>query len=282
MILIVPNTGSSTTSTICNKFFEGPTDLFELQCFNFHDTLRLNYTLDTINVIKLIKNDLHTLDALSFPPSETVKVVYLNANEIDKIEEKTFKVFPNLQVLDLTQNNFTQLDSNILINNEHMIGIYLDNNPLETLTPTTFKHLKYLKTVSLEGCKRLTCNKETVETLLYFKQNNITTDNTNLCAEEIITNLLERLHECEEHYTLCIGALYEMIKFLVVFFLFIIVSCVTCIGLRVSVYNVKVPNYLTLDTPEQITNFKDEDLELIQKPKLKTIKEETLHSISIV
>ncbi|KAL7011222.1 hypothetical protein ACKWTF_014167 [Chironomus riparius] len=89
-----------------------------------------------------------TVDGISLNAITMLKVINSSLREISS---KVMKMLPNLKYLDLSWNDIAILEANLFQNNTKLSSIFLNNNKIFLIYPSTFNALSNLKVLNLEN-----------------------------------------------------------------------------------------------------------------------------------
>ncbi|XP_036355967.1 leucine-rich repeat-containing protein 4-like isoform X2 [Octopus sinensis] len=87
------------------------------------------------------------LTSIPQPIPPNVEYLYLNGNNIDKIEIGTFDDLTRLTYLSLSSNDIKELKPDTFRNLSSLTSLYLSHNDIQAINEKTFQNLSSLKTL---------------------------------------------------------------------------------------------------------------------------------------
>jgi Leucine-rich repeat (LRR) protein len=107
--------------------------------------------LPNLQYLYLDNNQIRKLQSNIFNNLPELRLLYLNANKIKELQPGMFNNLPNLDVLGLENNQIRELQPNIFNNLPALEYLILENNQIQELLPGVFNNLPALKHLDLEN-----------------------------------------------------------------------------------------------------------------------------------
>jgi Leucine-rich repeat (LRR) protein len=101
--------------------------------------------LETLQELNLEENDIDSLDELTFRNLSNLRKLWLNNNKLRRIGANTFKGLTNLERLYLHGNRIELIDSNAFVDLSNLKKLLLWRNNLKRIDSKTFKGLTSLE-----------------------------------------------------------------------------------------------------------------------------------------
>ncbi|CAL4117218.1 unnamed protein product [Meganyctiphanes norvegica] len=147
-----------------NHLHSFPVNIFKNQKFLHVLDLSHNYfreaptkailELSALKVLNLSRNRLTSIENNQIP-NEALNKLYLQSNNIQSIDDSSFKRLQRLQTLDLSDNLLLKVPSIALSKLEMLELLILNKNNFTIIKSNTFSALKHLKILEVSQCSQL-------------------------------------------------------------------------------------------------------------------------------
>ncbi|XP_036369515.1 leucine-rich repeat-containing protein 4-like isoform X2 [Octopus sinensis] len=97
--------------------------------------------------LDLSYNDLHTIEAETFPNLFSLQTLDFRGNKIEEVNEEAFRNLSSLESLDFQDNKIMQLKAGTFQNLSKLTDLYLQYNDITEIEVGCFQNLPSLKTL---------------------------------------------------------------------------------------------------------------------------------------
>ena len=115
-------------------------------------------------------------------------------NQIDTIEDESFKDLINLKILSIQNNKLKRISKKTFVNLINLIYLYIDNNQIDNIEDNSFKELINLDTLRIKNNKLKSISNKTFANLTNLKYLNIYNNQIDTLEDDSFIDL-NSLHE---------------------------------------------------------------------------------------